>query len=413
MYRIVSPVVDELTGVFKVKNKSAPQGVQGDVVSSSNNTRKFNFTRGRKLFTAIAASLALSAFALPAAATSWWNATPTLTIGATALNVKNFGAMGNGTADDTAAIQAAINALPSTGGTVEVPAGTYMINALKAVSLRSHTRLLLDTGATLQAIPNSASRYWVVKAWGVNNVEIAGGSIVGERTQHTGTTGEWGYGINISASSAVYVHDISVSNCWGDGLMVGASGSGTTLVRSTGVTLNNVKSNNNRRQGLSILPAVQVYVVNSSFTGSNGAAPQSGIDIEPATQGPTQQVRLENTTLANNVGNGLEVHNNVSDLTLNNVTAQNNQGFGVYTGGPNGVVITNSNITTNYLFGISISSTTNNVQIVGNTIEWNYALWFYQHNQSPYNEGWSPRDISIASTATNVTVSNNIISPMK
>jgi hypothetical protein len=98
---------------------------------------------------------------------------------------------------------------------------------------------------------------------------------------------------------------------------------------------------------------------------------------------------------------------------LNNVTAQNNQGFGVYTGGPNGVVITNSNITTNYLFGISISSTSNNVQIVGNTIEWNYALWFYQHNQSPYNEGWTPRDISIASTATNVTVSNNIISPMK
>lgn len=396
-----------------MKSRSAPKGVQGAFMSISSGTRKFNFTFSRKLFAAIAASLALSAVAVPAAATNWWNATPTLTIGSTALNAKNFGAMGNGSADDTKAIQAAINALPSTGGTVEVPAGTYMINALTGISLRSHTRLLLDTGAVLQAIPNSATRYWVVKAWGVNNVEIAGGSIVGERTQHLGTTGEWGYGVNISASSYVYVHDISVSNCWGDGLLVGASGSGTTLVPSYSVTFNNVKSNNNRRQGMSILPSTQVYVVNSSFTGSNGAAPQAGIDIEPSTQGPTQHVRLENTTLSNNVGNGLEVHNNVSDLTLNAVTAENNQGFGVYTGGPNGVVITNSNILTNYLFGVSISSTTNNVQIMGNVIEWNYALWFYQHNQSPYNEGWTPRDISIASTATNVTVSNNTISPMK
>jgi polygalacturonase len=396
-----------------VKNKSALQSVQGDFVSSSNNTRKFNFTRSRKLFAAVAASLALSAFALPAAATPWWNATPTVTIGSTALNAKNFGAMGNGTADDTAAIQAAINALPSTGGTVEVPAGTYMINALTGISLHSHTRLLLDTGATLQAIPNGASRYWVVKAWNVNNVEIAGGNIVGERTQHQGTTGEWGYGINISASSAVYVHDISVSNCWGDGLVVGASGSGTTLVRSSGVTLNNVKSNNNRRQGLSILPAVQVYVVNSSFTGSNGAAPQSGIDIEPATQGTTLQVRLENTTLANNIGNGLEVHNNVSGLSMNNVTVQNNQGFGVYVGGANNVTINNSNIIENYLFGVSIASTTNNMQVVGNTIEWNYDLWFYQHNQSIYNEGWDPRDVTVASTPTNILVSNNTISPMK
>jgi polygalacturonase len=375
-------------------------------------TQAFNFTCRRKLLSA-AAAVALAAVALPASATPWWNATPTISIGSASLNVASFGALGNGAADDTAAIQSAINALPSTGGTVEVPAGTYMINALIGINLRSHTRLLLDTGATLQAIPNSASRYWVVKAWGVNNVEIAGGSIVGERTQHLGTTGEWGYGINISASSAVYVHDISVSNSWGDGILVGASGSGTTLVRSYGVTLNNVKSSNNRRQGMSILPAVQVYVVNSSFTGSNGAAPQAGIDIEPATQGTTLQVRLENTTLSNNVGNGLEVHNNVSGLSMNNDTIQNNQGFGVYVGGANNVTINNSNISQNWLFGVDIASTTNNMQVVGNTVEWNYDLWFYQNNQSIYNEGWDPRDIETASTATNILVSNNVISPMK
>lgn len=409
----LSLAVDRKVGLFKVKIMHALKSAQGGFVPNSGNARGFNISSRRKMLLAIASSLALSVVALPASATNWWNPTPTVTIGSTSLNVKNFGAMGNGVADDTAAFQAAINALPSTGGTIVVPAGTYMINALKGINLRSHTRLSLDAAAYLDAIPNSSDRYWVVKAWNVNNVEIAGGNVVGERTQHQGTVGQWGYGINISGATTVYVHDISISNSWGDGILVGATGSGSTAVLSTGVTLNNVKSSNNRRQGLTIAPVTQVYVVNSSFTGSNGISPQAGIDIEPQTQGTVQQVRLEATTISNNVGNGLEVHNNVSDLTLNNVTAENNQGYGVYTGGPVNVTITNSNLSQNYLFGVDIASTTNTVQLVGNTIEWNGDAWFYAHNESIFTEGWVPRDITIASTTANVTQSNNTISPMK
>ena len=44
------------------------------------------------------------------------------------VNVKWFGAKGDGNADDTAAIQAAIYELPETGGTVTVPGGTYVIS---------------------------------------------------------------------------------------------------------------------------------------------------------------------------------------------------------------------------------------------------------------------------------------------
>ena len=45
------------------------------------------------------------------------------------VNVKWFGAKGDGSADDTAAIQAAIDALPNGGGTVALPGGTYHISA--------------------------------------------------------------------------------------------------------------------------------------------------------------------------------------------------------------------------------------------------------------------------------------------
>ncbi|GLQ89886.1 right-handed parallel beta-helix repeat-containing protein [Dyella flagellata] len=315
--------------------------------------------------------------------------------------------------DDTRAIQAAINSLPSSGGTIYVPAGTYMINALAGISLRSHTRLSLASGAYLKAIGNSSDRSWVVKAWNVNNVEIVGGGVIGERNSHRGSYGEWGYGINISGSSKVYVHDITVSDCWGDGLLIGATGWGARMVPSYSVTLNHVTSTNNRRQGMSITPSSQVYVVNSSFTNTHGTAPQGGIDIEPQTQGRVSEVRLENTTLSSNTGNGLEVHNNVNGLTLYKVTAQHNKGFGVYTGGPTNVSITGSNLSQNYLFGVEVSYGTSHVTIANNTINYNGDSWFYAHGQSIFTLGWSPRDIHVAGGTSYVNVYNNVVSPLR
>lgn len=64
-------------------------------------------------------------------------------------SVLNFGALGNGTADDTAAIQAAIDACTSAGGgRVILPGGrTFRSGAL---ILRSHMELHLEMGAVLQ-----------------------------------------------------------------------------------------------------------------------------------------------------------------------------------------------------------------------------------------------------------------------
>ncbi|MFK2889905.1 right-handed parallel beta-helix repeat-containing protein [Dyella flagellata] len=394
-----------------MKIKYAQQCEQGSSFPYSGLSirRKFN----RKLL-ASAAALALSAVTLPALAGNWWTATPNVSIGSAVVNVRQFGAMGNGSMDDTKAIQAAIDALPASGGTIVVPDGTYMINALKGISLRSHTRLSLHSGAALKAIGNDARRYWVVKAWNVNNVEIEGGGIIGDRYSHRGSAGgEWGYGINISSSDKVYVHDITIQDCWGDGLLIGALGSGHGMVESTNVTLNRVKSKNNRRQGMSITPSNHVYVVNSSFTGTHGTAPQSGIDIEPRAQGWVSQVRLENTSLSGNDGNGLEVHHNVDALTLNKVTAEHNKGFGVYTGGPKNLTIANSKLSENNLFGVSLSADTSYVKIADNTINYNGDAWYYAHGQSIFTPGTAPRDIDIANSTKYVTQSNNLLSPMR
>ncbi len=81
-------------------------------------------------------------------------ATPTAPIGSTTtsntpadaqtiLNVKQYGAAGDGTTDDTAAIQAAIDAVPNSGGTVIFPPGTYIVAPKKTVGIAIKSNLRL------------------------------------------------------------------------------------------------------------------------------------------------------------------------------------------------------------------------------------------------------------------------------
>jgi polygalacturonase len=66
-------------------------------------------------------------------------------------NVRHFGAKGDGTTFDTAAIQKALDACTNSGGTVEFPKGIYLSQPL---TLHSGTTVKLDARATLQASTN-------------------------------------------------------------------------------------------------------------------------------------------------------------------------------------------------------------------------------------------------------------------
>jgi parallel beta-helix repeat protein len=357
----------------------------------------------------IAASLALSAVALPAAAATWWDATPSISIGSRTINVKNMGARGNGTHDDTAAIQSAINALPSSGGTIYVPAGRYMINALKPLKLRSHTRLRLDPDAELRVIPNGASRYWVVKVHNVNNVEIVGGKMTGDRANHKGSTGEWGYGINISGSDHVLVRNVHLSEFWGDGMWIGALGRGSSLDRSNYVTINNVTSSHNRRQGLSIGPAQHVYIVNSTFKDTKGTLPEAGIDFEPQEQGPADTIRVENNTFSGNNGNGVEMHAHVSNVTFKGNTFIGNRGFGLMSINAHHMKIHGNYATKNGLAGLRMSAKTHHVTIQNNKLQYNSTRYM----SATRDGGGASRDIQISENAYAITQTNNTLSPKR
>ncbi|GAA5075186.1 right-handed parallel beta-helix repeat-containing protein [Lysobacter panacisoli] len=287
--------------------------------------------------------------------------------GGTAIEVRAHGARGDGKTDDTRAFQQAIDALPDAGGTVQVPAGDYLIDAVVGVRLRSRMHLALASGARLLAKPNAAERAYVLNAHRVEQVEISGGRIIGERAAHKGTTGEWGHGVMIRGSTGVSVHDIHISHCWGDGISIGgANDSGGAIAPSRDVVIERVQCVGNRRQGLTIGRSRRVRVFDSTFADTGGTLPGCGIDIEPDAGDIADDVRIERCTVHGNRGAGIQLYKRVSNAVVRDCTIESNRGHGILTLGASDCVIEGNRIRLNGLGGVGVRPGTRGLTIARN-----------------------------------------------
>ena len=239
------------------------------------------------------------------------------------VDIKSKGAKGDGRTNDTAALQAAIDAVAGTGGTLLVPNGTYMIDAAGKVraTLKSDMTLKLAAGATLKVNPNGADVYALLSLAGASNVTIEGGTLEGDRKEHSANTGEWGMGLRIEKGARnVTISGVTIRKMWGDGIYV----AGASNVNICALT-----ADRNRRQGLSVIAVDGLTVTNSLFKDTKGTRPAAGIDLEP--NGATEvitNVRIESSKFNDNEGPGiliagkkgtisnLEIKSNVFEGTL-------------------------------------------------------------------------------------------------
>lgn len=220
-------------------------------------------------------------------------------------NVQDFKAVADDTVDDTKQIQEAIDYVSNKGGgVVNFPKGKYLIDAVKSIQLRDNITLKFKSGSTLKALPNNAAGYEILRIHDVKSVAILGKvKIVGERNEHLGNTGEWGMGISIKGAENVRVEYSLIQDCWGDGLYIGKTEKKNF---SKNITIKNVEFQNNRRQGISVISAINLSIINPVISNTNGTKPASGIDLEPNHPSEyLQNIKIVNPSTNNNEGYGL------------------------------------------------------------------------------------------------------------
>lgn len=281
-----------------------------------------------------------------------------------------------------AAIQKAINSLPSDGGTVIVPPGDYPIDAVNAsIKLRNGLRLVL-TGVRFLVIPNSAIRYAVLDSNAAWDWEVVDGEIVGDRDEHSYVTAgltvkqqthEWGHGFQVHGGGRGTITGLRVSNCTGDGI----------CISSDDIVVENCVSTNNRRQGCSIVDGVGVKLVGSEFSNTNGTSPQCGVDIEPEPGQVVRNTLIDNCRFPGNAKYGINILQRSDGGIIDGVVVQNcliggddlpsiNKSNGAVVNGASNVTFLQNRIQWNSATGLRLLSG-KNLHVSGNRFGPNYV----------------------------------------
>lgn len=133
------------------------------------------------------------------------------------LNILSFGAVSSSTLTNTTAIQSAINTAAAggatnglSGGTVEIPAGTYLSGPL---TMKSKVNLQLDAGATLMMLPksgwpNTTSQF--IYGTGLSDIEISGaGAINGQGAGWWGSSSRPNF-IQFDKTVRILIQDVTL-----------------------------------------------------------------------------------------------------------------------------------------------------------------------------------------------------------
>ena len=150
---------------------------------------------------------------------------PKPTIPNATFDITAYGAVGDGTTDNSAAIQATINAANAAGGGIVVVPAAPKPYECGPITLASNLNLQIQNGATLQCIaysryPLNGSAYVnFISAIDVHDIEISGAGTI------DGQGADWWtafnandsmphrpYLIKLSPCTTVYVHDVTLSN---------------------------------------------------------------------------------------------------------------------------------------------------------------------------------------------------------
>ena len=196
-----------------------------------------------------------------------------------------FGAVADGSTDDTKAIQDAFDSLTE-GGTIYFPKGKYIVQHSATVNGGDYVAVLVEgkqgitvvfeNGTTIKHNLTDKGRYTMFRFIDCDGVEIRGGVIEGERNEHPDVvTGYGSKGLHIRNCDNVYIHDMEIWNIFGDS--IGLSG---TTKQCGNILVENCTIHDCYRNGIGVGGVKNGIIRNCRIYNISGNAPEAGIDIE-------------------------------------------------------------------------------------------------------------------------------------
>lgn len=153
---------------------------------------------------------------------------PAASGGGTSLNVKAspYNAKGDGTTDDTAAVQAALNAADTAGGsTVYFPHGNYLVGPL---TVRNSTFIRADGWNTTVKLRNGGNGYIFTFAMADNTQLITSGGVRDIRLDcNSGNQSAASGGVNLDYTTHVVIDHVSITSPYHAGVMHSANPAGS------------------------------------------------------------------------------------------------------------------------------------------------------------------------------------------
>lgn len=256
------------------------------------------------------------------------------------LNVKNatFGATGNGSTNDTSAIQAAIDALAA-GQTLFFPKGTYMYSTL-AVTTANITIRGEGRGTVLKQITGTTDNGLILTGadgFVIRDMAFNGNALDNRQVRIEGDT------------DGGLIDNIHISNCTEAGLDIQGSslnidvrnstfttceyGAWTAGATTTYINFTNCKFNNNTTDGLLLTFCTGVKITDCDFN--------------------------------SNTEDGFSVASTTVDVQVTNCRAISNGHDGFDTAGVSNGVFTNCIAKSNTYMGFGLSTPTDGIQIIG------------------------------------------------
>lgn len=200
----------------------------------------------------------------------------------------------------------------SCNNVIEIKRGVFQLdfenNELAALKLRSRTKIV--NHGTIRIFPNNLQRHYIIWCDRVDNVTIQGGKIIGDRKDHIGKDGEWGYGICATRATNLKINNVEIEQCWGDCVCLG--------VDNSNVTISNCKLHDSRRQGITIAGRENIKIENCKIYNIYGTEPQSAIDIEPDPNGMITNVCISNVEIKN-CKVGVQVYGGAKNVKISNI----------------------------------------------------------------------------------------------